>query len=106
MKDNFSFLEYGSLETALQTNGNVIKLLRSVFPMHSIKNDVKFSTKNENLNENLPPTDKFCRTKLLLSLWQMVEENYPVPLKGTLAERQGFTVLFFLKIFLKVLKFH
>ncbi|XP_018362663.1 PREDICTED: putative RNA exonuclease NEF-sp [Trachymyrmex cornetzi] len=82
---------YGSLETALQTNGNVIKLLRSVFPMHLIKKDVKFSTKN--LNENLPPTDKFCRTKLLLSLWQMVEENYPVPLKGTLAERYGSYIL-------------
>lgn len=54
--------------------------------MHSINNAEKFPTKN-NSDENLPPTDKFCRTKLLLSLWQMVEENYPVPLKGTLAER-------------------
>lgn len=79
---------YGSLETALQTNGNVIKLLKSVFPMHSINSDVKLSTKNSS-DQNLPPTDKFCRTKLLLSLWQMVEENYPVPLKGTLAERYG-----------------
>jgi len=84
------FLGYGSLETALQTNGNVIKLLRSVFP-HSINSNVKFSTKN-NSDGNLPPTDKFCRTKLLLSLWQMVEENYPVPLKGTLAKRQDFVV--------------
>lgn len=57
--------------------------------MHSINNDEKFPT-NITSNGNLPPTDKFCRTKLLLSLWQMVEENYPVPLKGTLAERQGF----------------
>ncbi|KYN01074.1 PREDICTED: putative RNA exonuclease NEF-sp [Cyphomyrmex costatus] len=82
--------QYGSLETALQTNGNVIKLLRSIFPMHSVKNDVQFS---KNIDENLPPTDKFCRTKLLLSLWQMVEENYPVPLKGTLAERYGSYIL-------------
>lgn len=85
------FLGYGSLETALQTNGNVIRLLRSVFPMCSTNNDEKFPTKNTS-DGNLPSTDKFCRTKLLLSLWQMVEENYPVPLKGTLAERQGFAV--------------
>lgn len=76
------FQGYGSVETALQTNGNVIKLLRSVFPMNSPNSDVK----NEH-NINLPSTDKFCRTKLLLSLSQMVEENYPVPLKGILAER-------------------
>lgn len=54
--------------------------------MHLKNNNNEKSMKN-NSNENLPPTDKFCRTKLLLSLWQMVEENYPVPLKGTLAER-------------------
>ncbi|KAL6440694.1 hypothetical protein ACFW04_003276 [Cataglyphis niger] len=77
---------YGSVETALQTNGNVIKLLRSVFPMHSVNNDVKNALEH---NMKLPSTDKFCRTKLLLSLSQMVEENYPVPLKGTLAEKYG-----------------
>lgn len=82
--DNSHFSGYGSVETALQTNGNVIKLLRSVFPMHSASNDVKNALEH---NINLPSTDKFCRTKLLLSLSQMVEENYPVPLKGTLAEK-------------------
>lgn len=40
-----------------------------------------------NRNSNLPPTDKFSRTQLLLSLQQMVEENYPVPLKGELAKK-------------------
>jgi len=74
------------LGTALQTNGDVIKLLRSAFPVRLTNNDINSSIKND-FNENLPPTDKFCRTKLLLSLWQMVEENYPVPLKGTLAEK-------------------
>lgn len=83
-RDNSHFSGYGSVETALQTNGNVIKLLRSVFPMHSTNNDVKNALEH---NINLPSTDKFCRTKLLLSLSQMVEENYPVPLKGTLAEK-------------------
>ncbi|KAL6267125.1 hypothetical protein P5V15_000204 [Pogonomyrmex californicus] len=78
---------YGSLETALQMNGNVIRLLRSVFPMHS-SSDVKCTK-----DSTLPTTDKFCRTKLLLSLWQMVEENYPVPLKGTLADRYNSYIL-------------
>ncbi|XP_029661335.1 RNA exonuclease 1 isoform X2 [Formica exsecta] len=78
--------QHGSVETALQTNGNVIKLLRSVFPMHSANSDVKNALEH---NIGLPSTDKFCRTKLLLSLSQMVEENYPVPLKGTLAEKYG-----------------
>lgn len=50
--------------------------------MHSANDDVK-----NNRDISLPSTDKFCRTKLLLSLSQMVEENYPVPLKGTLAEK-------------------
>ncbi|XP_011160098.1 RNA exonuclease 5 isoform X2 [Solenopsis invicta] len=83
---------YGSLETALQANGNVIKLLRSVFPMHLTNSNVNFSMTNNSV-ENLPQTDKFCRTKLLLSLWQMVEENYPVPLKGTLAKKYGSYIL-------------
>lgn len=30
----------------------------------------------------LPPTDKFPRTQLLLSGWQQVDENYPLPIKG------------------------
>ncbi|XP_014484394.1 PREDICTED: uncharacterized exonuclease C637.09 isoform X2 [Dinoponera quadriceps] len=79
--------QYGSLESALQTTGNVIRLLKTVFPVRLLK-DGKAETR-----ENLPQTDKFCRTKLLLSLWQMVEENYPVPLKGILAERYDSYVL-------------
>ncbi|XP_011642474.1 uncharacterized protein LOC105430553 [Pogonomyrmex barbatus] len=87
IEGNHLVLGYGSLETALQMNGNVIRLLRSVFPMHS-SSDVKCTK-----DSTLPTTDKFCRTKLLLSLWQMVEENYPVPLKGTLADRYNSYIL-------------
>lgn len=71
------------MEAAFQTTGNVIKLLKTVFPVRSVNSsNVEIKT-----CENLPQTDKFCRTKLLLSLWQMVEENYPVPLKGILAKK-------------------
>ncbi|XP_032684423.1 RNA exonuclease 5 [Odontomachus brunneus] len=80
---------YGSLEAAFQTTGNVIKLLKTVFPVHSVN-----SNNMENKTcKNLPQTDKFCRTKLLLSLWQMVEENYPVPLKGILAKKYDSYIL-------------
>ncbi|XP_025160551.1 RNA exonuclease 5 isoform X2 [Harpegnathos saltator] len=81
--------QYGSLETALQTTGNVIRLLKTIFPVCPI-NDNKMEME---ACKNLPQSDKFCRTKLLLSLWQMVEENYPVPLKGILAEKYNSYVL-------------
>lgn len=73
--------QYGSLEIALQSTCDVIKLLKTVFPVHK---SIITST-----NSDLPPTDKFSRTQLLLSLRQMVEENYPVPLKGELAKKYG-----------------
>lgn len=40
----------------------------------------------------LPYTDKFPRTQLLLSLCQMVEENYPIPLSGELAKKLVLTI--------------
>ncbi|XP_076244024.1 RNA exonuclease 5 [Calliopsis andreniformis] len=78
--------QYGSLEAALQSTGDVIKLLRTVFPVqHSA------AINNESIKQEpeLPTTDKFPRTQLLLSLCQMVEENYPVPLRGELAKKYG-----------------
>ncbi|XP_046826390.1 RNA exonuclease 1 isoform X1 [Vespa crabro] len=70
--------QFGSLENALQSTTDIIQLLRKTFPMHMT------TTNSTNRDNNLPPTDKFSRTQLLLSLQQMVEENYPVPLKGKL----------------------
>lgn len=69
---------FGSLEIAFQDSGDVVKLLKSVFPVQNLMVPS---------NNDLPPTDKFSRTELLLSLKQMVEENYPVPLKGELARK-------------------
>lgn len=45
------------------------------------------TTDSTDRNNNLPSTDKFSRTQLLLSLQQMVIENYPVPLKGELSKK-------------------
>lgn len=82
--------QYGSLEAALQNNSDVIKLLRTVFPMHRDPSTYAEKFKTE---YGLPKTDKFPRTLLLLSLCQMVEENYPVPLKGELAKKYGHYIM-------------
>lgn len=76
--------EYGSLEAALQSTGDVIKLLRTVFP---VQQSVETNDENHTRKTELPASDKFPRTQLLLSLCQMVEENYPAPLKGELAKK-------------------
>lgn len=75
--------QYGSLEAALRRTGDVIKLLRAVFPVRE-----NVGEDPHNLNK-LPSTDKFPRTRLLLSLCQMIEENYPVPLRGELSKKYG-----------------
>nr|XP_033334384.1 uncharacterized exonuclease C637.09 [Megalopta genalis] len=78
--------QYGSLEAALKSTEDVIKLLKTVFPMNCIRSTTTTTDSSKN-GSDLPPTDRFPRTSLLLSLCQMVEENYPVPLKGELAKK-------------------
>jgi len=65
---------------------NIMKLLGSAFQLPSVINNINH-LENNDLEKKLPSMDKFSRTKLLLSLEQMVQENYPVPLKGMLARR-------------------
>lgn len=81
--------QFGSLKAAMQSTGDLVKLLKVIFPMHSQLNDnnAKKSMKNMKVNQELPSDDKFSRTQLLLSPWQLVEENYPLPLRGGLANR-------------------
>lgn len=73
--------QFGSLDTAFQNATDMIRLMKAVFPVNMpATNSIKD-------NSDLPSTDKFSRVKLLLSLRQMVEENYPVPMKGDLARK-------------------
>ena len=66
------FDEYKTIDNTLKNNLHIrYKVLRALFPV-SIQNK---------RSEELPKSDKFPRTELLLSAWQMLEENYPVPLK-------------------------
>lgn len=86
MPVNWLISEFGSLEAAIQSTGDLVKLLKTVFPMRSAKPS-SAKELSSSIYQGLPATDKFPRTQLLLSPWQLVEENYPLPLKGELAKK-------------------
>lgn len=71
--------DYGSLEASFQTVINNMTMIRAIFPIRRSN-----STTSENY---MPISDKFSRKLLLMSVWQMVEENYPIPLKGELCRK-------------------
>lgn len=72
------FDEYKTVDNTLKNNLHIrYKVLRALFPI---------SADNQKIKE-LPTSDKFPRTELLLSAWQMLEENYPVPMKEPLKEK-------------------
>lgn len=79
---------FGNLSDAVQSNDKVFKVLRSMFPIKhvSLKPSINNSS-NSKQKLGLPLTDKFSRTDLLLSAWQLVEEGYPLPLRGELSTR-------------------
>lgn len=68
----------------MKSRGDLVRLLKTVFPMLP-----RIKTNGKELSEEdisqLPESDKFSRTKLLLSPHQLVDEQYPVPLQGKLA---------------------
>nr|CAH7712498.1 unnamed protein product [Callosobruchus chinensis] len=72
---------FGTLETAVLQSNELFDTVRNFFPMEEeISEPICPDSK-------LPPSDKFPRTQLLLSGWQMVEENFPLPIQG-LVERK------------------
>uniref|UniRef100_A0A1Y1N5B8 Exonuclease domain-containing protein n=1 Tax=Photinus pyralis TaxID=7054 RepID=A0A1Y1N5B8_PHOPY len=66
--------EHGSLENAVRDSSNVFDRVNCAFP---VKEKVKRSNSG-----SIPETDRFSRTDLLLSGWQMIEENFPMPIDG------------------------
>ncbi|CAD6203444.1 GSCOCG00009765001-RA-CDS [Cotesia congregata] len=80
--------KYGSLSVAEKKTGDIVKLLKYVFPMQSSVNiKSKNSLEKDKIQDNsieLPPGDKFPRTQLLLSLSQLIDENYPLRWPGAL----------------------
>ncbi|XP_068915506.1 RNA exonuclease 5 isoform X2 [Tenebrio molitor] len=67
--------EFGTLQTAVLKSSEVFDTVRNLFPIATNED-------GQTKRPNLPPTDRFPRTQLLLSGWQMVEENLPLPIKG------------------------
>lgn len=68
--------EYGTLESAVMKSGDLFDTVRNLFPI-----EVDLSNP-ESVDRELPSSDKFPRTQLLLSGWELVEENFPLPIKG------------------------
>ncbi|XP_013115781.2 RNA exonuclease 5 [Stomoxys calcitrans] len=67
---------HGSLEAAIELNKDPTLIIKSIFPVE-----------NKEVVQDLHPNDKFPRTKLLLSALQMIEEGYPMPLRGELSKQ-------------------
>ncbi|XP_055700616.1 RNA exonuclease 5 [Phlebotomus papatasi] len=72
--------QYGSLEAALEVMQDPVVMLKSIFPIEKRNGD-------KEQEEELHPDDVFPRTKLLLRPLQMVDEGYPLPLRGELATK-------------------
>ncbi|CAH1130783.1 unnamed protein product [Ceutorhynchus assimilis] len=80
--------EYGSLEEAVRNSTEIVDTVNHFFPiMQDTKEEIYIN------NSNLPETDKFSRITLLLSGWQMVEENFPLPIKGLMERKYSDYVL-------------
>jgi RNA exonuclease 1 len=63
----------------MKNKEDLFKVMRAIFP---ISGSSWASNKAPR-----PVSDHFSRTQLLLSASQLIEENYPVPLKGKLRAR-------------------
>lgn len=75
--------EYGSLEAAMLTSKDNLLIKRSIFTNISCEQG-----DDEDYDDlELPPGDKYPRTHLLLSPIQMINEDYPLPLTGSLKHR-------------------
>lgn len=68
--------EYGSMDAAIECRRDLMVMLRAVFPVSE--------GLRPKVSSDLGLQDKFSRTQLVLSAWQLIEENYPLPLKGKL----------------------
>lgn len=73
--------KYGSLEAALEATQNQMLLVKTVFPIPARDDGTKEQQQSTTGDEIVP------RTQLLLSALQLVDEGYPVPLRGDLANR-------------------
>ena len=94
-------MQYGSIDLALNhgnskngwKKGDYFKVLRSVFPMAEIKevkkkHDIIKETKSKIEHPHIEQINSISlKLQLLLSVSQMIEESYPVPMKGYMCEK-------------------
>lgn len=80
--------KFGTLEDAVIRSSDLFDRIRDLFPMEENK-----GVSSESTDSSLPKGDKFPRTHLLLSGWQMVEENFPLPIKGLMESKYAGYVL-------------
>lgn len=73
--------EHGSLEAAINAITNPVFMVNSIFPVTDSERD------GEPTSNQIKDDEVFPRTQLLLSALQMVDEGYPLPLRGELANR-------------------
>lgn len=85
--------EYGSLKEAY-SSGDIFKTFKTIFPIITEGDKATEDNKNKDTSvtkaESTMPArhmDKFSRKQLILTPWEMVEENYPIPLNGELGRR-------------------
>ncbi|CAH1155330.1 unnamed protein product [Phaedon cochleariae] len=79
---------FGTLETAVLKSDEIFDTVKNFFPIEQPEDD-----ETSGRNGEIHPNDKFPRTQLLLSGWQMVEENFPLPIKGLMERKyQGYTL--------------
>ncbi|KAJ0178293.1 hypothetical protein K1T71_006116 [Dendrolimus kikuchii] len=69
-------IKYGSMNLALEVRKDLMTMMKAVFPV----------TNQESKLVTSSVLDKFPRTQLILSAWQLIEENYPLPLNGKLKD--------------------
>lgn len=66
---------YGSMDAAMQSRKDLMVMMRAVFP---VKDGLRPNLSTDKIKDN------FSRTQLVLSAWQLIEDNYPLPLQGKL----------------------
>lgn len=81
--------EYKSLDKAVTEGTEVFDCIKNLFPLDKREKQQQ----HQDENKKLPPGDKYPRTQLLLSGWQMIEENFPMPIKGLMETKYAGYVL-------------
>ncbi|CAB0034135.1 unnamed protein product [Trichogramma brassicae] len=95
IQKNYLIKEYESLEYETGSLEDMMKLMRTIFPIRLAKDLGPDNQENENASnehtstnslniQDLPQSDKFSRTKLIMSPSKLIENSYPLPVPGSL----------------------